>query len=124
MFFISVLTVIYISIVFFLLGGTYAILNKQVFILHRASLIIYITVCFYQIFNQGLTTFEYAKKYDERIEFVIQNCTTNNTLTLENLPSSGLLFSAEISADSAHFSNQHFKKGLGVDCKLKTRISK
>jgi hypothetical protein len=36
-------------------------------------------------------------------------------INVKPLPFSGYIYSAEISTDSSHFSNQHLKSGLGLD---------
>jgi hypothetical protein len=119
MFYISVLTVIYTSVVFFILGGIVSNLLRQINIIQRIALVTYISASIFQIFLQRMTILEYTIKYDERINYVLNNCTEKTTITLIPLPSSGILYSAEISTEPTHFSNQHFKKGLGVDCELK-----
>lgn len=57
---------------------------------------------------------KYAKAYDDRMMYLNKNINTNHVITLDSLPSSGLLYSAEITGDSLHFSNKHLQRGLGI----------
>jgi hypothetical protein len=70
--------------------------------------------------QQYTLTTEYAKKYDERMEYIESKRLnyTNEVLELPPLPLSGMLFSAELSTDTSHFSNQHLKKALRLNFAL------
>lgn len=73
------------------------------------------------IINIGLIVFigatsvihyRYANAYDERLSF-IEN-TKESPVIVKPLPFSGYIYSAEITNDSQHYSNQHLKSGLGL----------
>ena len=55
---------------------------------------------------------KYAKAQDDRIEYVKKE--NKSIITVKPLPSSGYLHSTEITTDSKHYKNQHFKNGLGI----------
>lgn len=56
----------------------------------------------------------YSQSVDERISFILSN-NKNESIKLKKLNYAGYLNSAEITADSTNFLNQHLKYGLGID---------
>lgn len=65
---------------------------------------------FFQVgmgFYQVRTTSIYAKAVDQRMEFISALSPTDSVIELQPLPFSGWLFSAEITADTSHFTNKH-----------------
>ncbi len=54
----------------------------------------------------------YSKAVDNRIEQLILD--DNNLHQVVALPNSGYLYSAEITPDTSHYTNQHLKSGLGL----------
>ena len=57
---------------------------------------------------------KYSQSVDERITFILSN-NKNEPILLKKLNNAGYLNSAEITADSTNFLNQHLKYGLGID---------
>jgi hypothetical protein len=105
----SILIAITIVRYFFLLGNSYKDkLNnfKKILIFNCISLLVFTCVTSYYHYN-------YAKAYDERMNFIANN--KEEIINVKPLPFSGYIYSAEISTDSSHFSNQHLKSGLGLD---------
>jgi len=83
-------------------------------LLHRAfnislsTLIVMMTI---NISEQNKITSKYAAAVDQRMIYLtLLQKEKRKTVELEPLPSSGMLYSAEISEDSSHFSNLHLKK--------------
>ena len=74
----------------------------------------------YELLNQKAITSQYAKAYDQRLHYLKMN-SDSPLLELAPLPPSGMLFSAEISVDPAHFSNQHLKKALHLSGKVRKK---
>lgn len=73
--------------------------------------------------NQYKVTNNYASKYDERIE-TIKKLSHMDTIALKPLPSSGFLYSSEITFDANHFSNKQMKVGLQTKSELIIRKTK
>lgn len=102
------------SLLFFLI--------PQSIIKHRSiALTSLVIICTYQtfIFSTQLTIIpEYTKAYDNRISYLKKHQYSNQVISLKPLPSSGLLYSAEISTDSLHFVNKHLQNGLNIKSRL------
>ena len=66
-------------------------------------------LCFH-IVNQYSITGNFSKEYDKRIEYLTKenNSGRENTVFLDPLPSSGMIYSDELSSDST--SNDPFEK--------------
>ncbi len=121
LFFVNLLTLFYSATVSYLLGNKLQKLRKFVIVEFPIALFAATVVFGILLYGQSYITSEYAFAYDNRIQFVKKNCTDNQTLLLDPLPKSGLLYSAEISRDTLFFSNQHFKAGLKIDCDVRLK---
>jgi len=68
----------------------------------------------FSILNQYKIISKYSSALDNRIRCLkgLEEAGNKKTVTLTPLPSSGFLYSAEISQDSSYFVNEHFKEGL------------
>lgn len=76
----------------------------------------------YNIQNQYPLVAEYSKAYNQRIEYLEDKRACSDTLIeVSPLPASGMLFSAEISRDSSHFTNQHLRMGLGIEPQIRVK---
>ena len=60
----------------------------------------------------------YTSSYDARMEILKKGCEGKERITLPELPSSGLNYSAEIQKDSAHFSNQQLREYFKLSCEV------
>jgi hypothetical protein len=78
------------------------------------SLLIVLSINIYTLITQLNILPKYANAYDKRIVYLLNNKKNDNYISVERLPNSGLLYSAEISTDSIHFSNIHLKRGLDL----------
>ncbi len=65
-------------------------------------------------FTQAPIVMKYTEAADARIEQLKNTNTDKEPLELSPLPSSGMLYSAEITADTTHWTNRHLKFGLGL----------
>lgn len=86
---------------------------KLIFIAGSSALLI--SIILYQL----KTVRTYSREYDARLEIVIKG--KSSTLILEPLPRAGMLYSAEITIDTAHFKNKHLQYGIGVKANLKVK---
>jgi hypothetical protein len=68
------------------------------------------------------TLSKYASALDERSTLLqnLQKKGNKKTITVSKLPSSGYLYSAEISSDTNYFGNEHYRLGLFLDYNVKT----
>lgn len=97
-------------------------LGTWVYITSRGNLFLLVLVCqLFFIGFQSITGFQqirktsaYAWAIDERMEFIsVRMNSSDDPIRLSPLPDSGWLFSAEISADTSHFTNRHLKLFFG-----------
>ncbi len=70
---------------------------------------------------QAKTVPVYAKAYDLRLEYLRKNKNSTQIIVLPSLPGSGLLNSAEISSDSAYYSNKHLQDALNIKSGIKVK---
>lgn len=118
---ITSVSIVYFTFLFFLIGQNISINNK----LGRNLILFSILLsCIFNGFNlikQSGIVFAYSKAYDERILFLKQDHKNDKVIELPPLPVSGMIYSAEISRDTSHFSNQHLKNGLELNYAVKLK---
>lgn len=85
----------------------------QLVVASQVVLLVFQSISGYQQISKTNT---YAKAVDERMVHIAENHASNAIIQLQPLPDSGWLFSADISTDSAHFSNQHLKRFFNTNC--------
>lgn len=114
LFFVSVSTAIYLAFLLYYLAKNLAT-NKLTSILCYASFLFGPLLFGYHLVNQSQLAPAYANSYDDRM-FSLQNLkVTNGQLTvLQPLKTSGMLYSAEISVDSAFHANKHLEQALNL----------
>lgn len=64
------------------------------------------------VFNQTIIATHYAARYDEREQQLLkwnQEIKKDSLLHINPLPASGMLYPAEISKDTSHYTNQHLR---------------
>jgi len=63
----------------------------------------------------------YAAAADQRKEYLVglQQAGNKKVITVKPLPSSGFLYSAEVTEDTLNFRNEHYEDGLGLRFKIK-----
>ncbi len=87
------------------------------------SLVTLIVLMVINIVEQNEITSVYASSVDQRMNELLQlnEKGEKNTVELNSLPPSGMLYSAEISEDSSNFSNQHLKTFLNLGFEIRKR---
>jgi hypothetical protein len=104
---ITSLTIAILIVRYFFLLGVYHKNNPK-------NVKAFLTInCLGLIIFTGITSFyhyNYAKAYDERMNYIANQ--KEEIIKVKPLPFSGYIYSAEISADSNYFSNQHLRSGL------------
>ena len=109
---VSFLIAFSFAALFFYLGRKIEI-NERIFQgLKISTLVISTAVLFYHLTHQYSVTKKYARDYDKRIEILksLKDGKEKSIIELEPLPSSGMLYPAEISKDTNDFRNQFLKK--------------
>lgn len=119
LFFITILTIFYFLILFFLIGKNLFISKQLLNYLSKVPLLISSFIFAYFLINQYYTTTKYAKAYDQRMINLMEERTDIEILDLKPLPPSGMLYSAEISTDTSHYSNKFIKKALNLNFKVR-----
>lgn len=117
-FLVSFLLSIYCCLLCFYAGYRITFAPVQLRILKYVNVGTGIILLSYCLIVQYHTASRYAAAYDQRIEHVLKlnSEIKNDTLiTLLPLPPAGMLYSAEISADTNHFTNKELR--LGYDLK-------
>lgn len=120
---VSILTVIYYSILFSLLGifiDPNKILNRILF----ASLsLVSILFLIFTIYFQSIITKHFSQACDERLQSIDAALKNNlySTLELNKIPPEGMLFWDELSKDSSYFTNKHLKDGLNLPFHVKLK---
>lgn len=82
-----------------------------------------VAVLLFHVINQYMVTKEYAIAYDKRMHYLLQlkNQQQKETVSLNALPASGMLYSAEISTDTAYFANTFLEYGLHLPFSTKRK---
>ena len=90
------------------------------FVVSMTTLLLLIII---HLADQNKISSDYAAAVDQRIEKLKLAKLNGDTRTVElnPLPSSGMLFSSEISEDTANFSNQHLKCYLKLDFQIRMK---
>jgi hypothetical protein len=85
---------------------------KQLRLIKGASLFTTGIILSYSFVSQVSVAKNYAKKYDEREQQLLtwkQEIKKDTLLSIPALPKPGMLYAAEISTDSGHYTNQHLR---------------
>lgn len=115
---ISFLLAVYFSYFFFRLGYKSWFNENTLSKIKYTSLLLSITILSYHLINQYTMTKEYAKAYDQRIDYLLslnQSITKDTLIGLRQLPPSGMLYSSEISVDTNHFTNKELRLGYDLN---------
>lgn len=118
-FMLSLMIAVYCLIISFYAGYTAFIDHKKLNILKRGSIILGFIILTYTILNQYAVVNKYSKAYDERLDYLTdlnKTLPSDTIINLKPLPPAGMLYSAEISSDTNHFTNRELR--LGYDLKF------
>ena len=100
---------------FFYAGKRISFSNSTIYKLKLVTWIGAFAFLSYVFTQQFRTTKTYATAYDNRISNIkSESEINNNQIILDSLPPSGMLYNAEISADTAFHSNQHLRQALEI----------
>ncbi|MBN8697115.1 MAG: hypothetical protein J0L87_11360 [Bacteroidetes bacterium] len=125
LFFASFIISIYTGSLFFLLGYYQALQPKLLAILKIASLLLLFSIMLTHLYQESKTASNYTYKNDERIALIRsfnQKIQKDTIICLPLLPPSGMLYSAEISNDTSHFTNKELK--MGYDLKFHVVVNR
>src|SRR6218665_2577842 len=113
-FILSFLFALYSSSICFYAGYSGYVNYNKINILSAASVVIGIIIIGYNSINQFFIAGTYSKAHDARIEQLLelkQKIYNDTLIILPSLPSSGMLYSSEIAADTNHFTNKEIRLG-------------
>ncbi len=121
----SFITTVYLVIVSFLIGKYSNVPEKFLGYLQITSILIGIGFTSFYIFQQYSIVSAYSSAVDKRNASLIEMSRTiqhDSLIKLAPLPPCGMLYSAEITADTAHFTNQQLR--AGYDLKFHVYVEK
>jgi hypothetical protein len=123
-FMLAFLFSLYCAAICFYAGYSGFINEGKLAVLKTSGIIIAAMILGYNLFNQFFICRDYTKAQDARIERILELNKTikDTTIVLEPLPSSGMLYSAEIQADTNHFTNRELQ--MGFDLKFHVVINR
>jgi hypothetical protein len=116
-FILSFLFSSYSASVCFYAGHSGYIDETRISILKKGSLAVAILVLGYNLWNQSKICPKYAAAHDARVEYITElnkKITKDTVINLEALPSSGMVYSSEIKADTNHFTNKELRLGYNL----------
>jgi hypothetical protein len=107
------------------LGNVLKVHQRKFLIISSTALAILFLLLVKIFFEQKKITALYAAAYDNRMQILIQSKTDSpqKEISLEPLPPSGMLYSAEISTDTNDFHNRHLKNYLQLNITPKKKPS-
>lgn len=123
--FASFIISIYFCMIFFLLGYYQVLQSKLLVILKLASALLLFSMLLTHLYQERKTASNYSYKNDERIALIKalnKKIKKDTTICLPLLPPSGMLYSAEISNDTTHFTNKELK--MGYDLKFHVVVNR
>jgi hypothetical protein len=116
-FILSFLLTIYFICIAFFAGYNGLVNDKKIQFLKRTSIIVGIVMMGFNLINQYKITKQYSLAVDNRVSFLLNMNTrlSKDTLIIvPKLPPSGMLYSAEITADTNHFTNIELRLGYNL----------
>jgi len=119
LFFVTILTVSFFLLAYYIIGRNTSFNKRSYTYITIIPFLVSLSIFGYEFINQNTITSEYANAYDRRMIYIKSNDNNIELLELAPLPPSGMLFSAELSSDTSHFSNQHLKKALKLNFNIK-----
>jgi hypothetical protein len=124
LFFIQTLS-LFFSGTFWILTAKYGILERLKSSLEKMKtglLYAYVLTLLFLLYHQFIITRKYHAATTDRNAYVRTHHQKEALIELNPLPPSGMLCSAELSTDTAFFSNVHYKQGLQLKCKVRRKI--
>jgi hypothetical protein len=116
-FMVAFLFALYCSVLCFYAGFSGVISKARITVLKYGSITVAVLVLGYNIIHQYSICRDYTKANDARLEqlkMLNKTISTDTLIVLPPLPSSGMLYSAEIAADTNHFTNKEIRMGFDL----------
>lgn len=116
-FILSFLFSSYVTALCFYAGYSGFINESRTNILRKGSIVTAILVLGYNLWHQSLIVPKYAAAHDARVAYVTElnkTITKDTIISLTPLPSSGMVYSSEIKADTNHFTNKELRLGYNL----------
>lgn len=118
-FMVSFLCSVYISALTFYAGYSNFINDNKTMLLKRAGICLSLLILVYNIIAQYPIAKTYAFKHDKRVKDIQElnkaGLDRSTQVNLPPLPPAGMLYSAEIAADSSHFTNKELRMGYELN---------
>lgn len=118
-FMVSFLCSLYITALAFYAGYCNYIGEKQLNVLKKAGLALSFLVLLYNLSAQYPIVKNYAFKHDKRVKDLLDlnkaGLDRSTQVNLPPLPPAGMLYSAEIDADTSHFTNKELRMGYDLN---------
>ncbi|MCW3070149.1 MAG: hypothetical protein JWO44_39 [Bacteroidetes bacterium] len=117
------LSALYCSALAFYAGFTSLISEARINVLKYSGIILALLILSYNAINQFRICSSYTEANDARIEHIVKlnkTISSDTLILLPPLPSSGMLYSAEIKPDTNHFSNKELR--MGYDLKFHVAV--
>jgi hypothetical protein len=118
-FMVAFLSAVYCTSVCFYAGYSGIISDAKLHLLKRSGILLAALVLSWNLFQQFNTCRSYTKALDTRLLFLKnlnEKVSRDTLIVVPPLPSSGMLYSAEIKADTNHFTNRELR--IGFDLKF------
>lgn len=118
-FMVAFLFAVYCAVLCFYAGFSGLISEGKIAVLKKGHILIAFLILGYNLANQFQLCRNYAAAHDERIahiEALSKTISSDTLIVLPDLPSSGMLYSSEIKADTNHFTNRELR--LAFDLKF------
>jgi len=121
---ISFFIVFCFAALFFVLGTKIEMSEKIIQPLKNILVFITIGILIFHLADQYSITKKYARGYDSRVDLlvILNEKGQKDIVELEPLPASGMLYSAEISEDTSHFTNRFLEHALHLRFDTKNRL--
>jgi hypothetical protein len=120
---VSICFCIYFSMLFIYIGR-YKNIKEKLKVIGKYSFAVISTVfLIIQLAHQSGLVYFYNRAYDQRIEYLIDLEQKGNkeTVELERLPDSGMLYWEEIKTDTSFYVNEQIKRGLDLGYTIKLK---
>ena len=117
MFLFSFMLCVYLIVFSFYAGYSQAINEKKLSILKITSITLGLIMMIYNLSTQYLISNKYTSSLESRITYITnlnRKIKKDTLILLPPLAPSGMLYSAEIMADTTHFTNQELRLGYNL----------
>jgi hypothetical protein len=120
-FLVSFVFSILVCCIVFYAGYSQLLSPRQMTILKKVSMIVSFLILIMLLIQQYSITKTYALAYDERKKFLQglnDHLKADTVIRVPALPPPGMLYGAEITADTNHYTNQHLRLGYNLNYQI------